>query len=303
MKKKSANLLSFFVVHNEWLSLTGFILISAVFWFLLKLSKPYAITRKMPVTYVYAGERLPDSIFTDTLVFDLKGSGWKLLQWEWEHRRWELPYTENGTKHSSLQEIFGFSKGNTPVKGIKLIKNKKRKEFIIRKLPVRLLLQRQEIGGRGLDVKKLIPSDVLAWGRSKTVKRLKYIPTKDVGWDELEHRSVKELALNPPKGIVVFPGKIKFTYHLQAFTRENTDITPEVPDSLSGRLVLFPSKVHIEYKRWVDAKQRTGRWKVVAVPVRNGQNLYFRPVIKSKPSSVFDVQLSPEKFDYLIKNE
>ena len=301
MKKKAANLFLFFVVHNEWVSLTGFILISAIFWFLLKLNKPYAVMRKMPVAYVYAGKKLPDSIFTDTLVFNLKGSGWKLLQWEWEHRRWEVPYPEDVHNPPSLQEIFGYSKGNTPVKGIKLIKNKNRKGLIVRKIPVKLMLQRREIGGRGLDVKKLIPAEVLTWGRSKIVKRLKYIPTKDVAWDELENRSEKQLELNPPGGVFVFPDKIRFTYRLQAFTRENTDVTPEVPDSLSGRLVLFPSKVHIEYKRWVDDKQQTGRWKVVAVPVRSGQNLYFRPVIKSKPSSVFDVQLSPEKFDYLLK--
>ncbi len=288
-------ILDFIRKENEWKTLVFFIFVSAVLWFFMKMNENYRVRRVWIVRYEDHEKTLPDSLFSDTLSVVLQGIGWHLIK---------IPSPGYLTfPAEALNDTTLFYKklkkylNNSFVYDLELKRNK-HKPFI-KEVKIKTILHTPNQSGLRLKKLKIFPSTLWIWGAKAEIDTLSEIETIPV----TVHNRSGEIVVKPnlPGGVKTVFEKIRVDYQLSEYLSGEVRVKPELPDSLRGKLILFPPQVNIYYEQWIDKDSKKNQWKI-GVAFDPGQKLLL-PVVKKKPDNVFHYKILPEKLDYLIENE
>ncbi len=293
------NIRDFFLRHNDLKSVLLFILLSALMWFVLKMNKTYRTDLSVPVHYTGQGGRLlPDSLFTDTLRLEIRATGWKWLRAGFEKPELRLAFRPYTSKELTDKFVFRYFKDSNLVLKSFLIENPGRKKYThIRQ--VRTNINPEIITPDGYAVRRMqvVPDTVtvLSAGKIRSPLKLSIEPATfrvHPGDSLLEFR----WAQKPGRLIIPEGGKIKIK--LVPFARAHTDVPVSIPPQWKNKIVILPANVRVYYKKWRSPVQDTTSWKITLDGAPNGtEKIPLR--IAQKPADVFDVELRPDRVDYL----
>ncbi len=292
--KKFRFFLDFLRRENELKTLIFFILLSAILWFFMKMNDRYAVERYWIVKFSDHGKILPDSLFSDTIRVKGETTGWNLLNTP-EGQVIVMP--ARAMKDSVLYREY-LNRYLKKMKGLKF-EIKRHKYPPVKKIPVQLLVRVPENQGLKLKKKKIRPDSLWVWGNTPVLDTLKGIHAETVLNGERQGK--KKITLKRPPGTESAHENVILEYELAPYVTGQKKIRPVVPDSLRGKLILFPPEVTVYYSQWVESGGQKNGWKIgLEMDLKKG---LIRPVVLQKPASVFRVELYPRQLDYLIKDD
>ncbi len=293
----------------QWDTLLIFIIISALYWFLLNMNHEYEINKTLLIRYeTPQGNKLPDSIFTDTLRFSIRTQGWHL--WKPDlNRKITLPLVsrQSENKKELIRHILIKKAGKkVKISHLQIIPNKNSSRYAIKRLPV--ILTYDLIPAGGYFIKKMIyqPKHVWAFGEKHIMDNVHEVKTVYQRISRIKNQKVLRPLLNYPAGVHGLTKKILLKIEALPYVRKNTIATVYLPDSLKKKIIIFPSQVKIFYKEYLPhkynkRKHSKDQWLIgVEWNSKDGKKMLV-PVVLKKPENTFGIIIEPDQLDYLIK--
>ncbi len=293
------NIRDFFLRHNDLKSVILFILLSALMWTAMKLNRVYRMQIPVPVHYTDgAGHILPDSLFTDTLKLEIKTSGWQWLRAGWEKPELRLPFGSYTAKDLTRQFIHRFFNDTNVLQNSNLIINKGRKEYTyIKRMPARAKPRIVVPDGYAIRRMQIVPDTVTVLAEKNTDSTTMLNIEPEV-FNAHANDSLLDFRWKQKPGRLIIPAGGKIKLNISPYARAQTDVAISIPAKWKNKIVIMPSTVTVHYKRWRSARPDTTTWKIGLLG-KPGDSGKIRLQIEQKPGDVFDVELRPDRVDYL----
>ncbi len=289
------------VRRMNWRLFSVFLVISAVYWFLLSLNEGYELERKIKVSYVLApGKVLPDSVFSDSLYFKIQTKGWFLWNARWS-RSIEIPagISSESEKLFHIKQAIGRNhKKSVELKDMRLIPNPRKRDYGFKHMAVRLNYRLIPAPGYFIKNLRIKPDSVWIFGKKNRLKKINEIGTVRKKIENLKSNRIFSPPLHFPEGIHGFTDKIKLKVEVLPYVSEEKSVPVSLPDTLRN-VILFPSQVRVYYKKYLDKNTKNGKARWVIGIELDSTGRYFDAVVVSKPSNVFDVEIEPKKIEYV----
>ncbi len=295
-------------IVQDWKTFFIILLISVIYWFLTGINENYRFSYAVTVQYeTEDGKKLPDSIFNDTLLVRTQSKMWQNLKRNIP-RKIQVPAElyNNPDKKKYIESILTSQSDKwISFDRITWKKNPLTRSYGLKKVPVKLRYRLIPEVGFIIKSVSIDPDSVWIFGNNDHLNDIEYIPTIT---KKIEHLRNKKL-LNPP---LVFPSKVygvtkkvRVKIHTPPYIVEEKEIYLTIPSQWKNKLILFPSKVRVYYKKYIENNSKNSKtdknWKISIDTTEILKKDYLMPVVLEKPADVFDIRIEPEQIEYLIK--
>ncbi len=309
-KKRRSNHLTFII----------FIIISAVFWLLIKLSQEYSQTYNMQIIYkdIPANKLLTKQI-DSTVKFNIKARGFYLVELSLLHPDELIIHLNNYTIHKADEDIYYIStlplKENIaklldiPPANISFSKNIL--SFLLEKLYSKKVKVVSDINLKfsgsynSYKPPTLKPSKVTVYGPQNALDTLESIKTKHLEITDIrEDKAVLVELINPIPGLTrVEPDKVTLNIQVAKFTQSSISIP--VNTSVSRyTLETFPKRVTVYFDVALKDYDKVNAGQFLISPViknvdlRTASKLHLE--VKKHPDFVRNILLDPNDVEFII---
>ncbi len=297
-----------------------FIVISAIFWLLIKLSQEYSQTYNMKIEYKdIPVNRLLTKKIDSTVKFNIKARGFYLLELSLLHPDELIIHLNNYTIHKADEDINYISTLPLKEKIAKLLDinlddisfSKNVLSFLLETLHSKEV---EVVGDINLKFEgsynlysqpKISPKKVMIYGTKETLDSIDVIKTKRLSLDNVrESRSLTVGLLNPdPELIRLDPEQVTVDLQVEKFTQSSLSV--KVNTTLSSyNIETFPEKVTVYFNvalkdyEMIKASEFMISPDLTNVDIRTAQKLHL--VVKKYPKLVRNIRIEPRDVEFII---
>ncbi|MBR0258654.1 MAG: YbbR-like domain-containing protein [Prevotella sp.] len=307
-------------LNKQFLTFLFFILLSAVFWFILTLNDNYEKEMKIPVHIVNIPRNVMlTSASIDTVRATVHGQGWTLLNYLYGEHNHSINvdfrnYDKGNGKGSipasdlkrAIEQRFELSSKITSVKPEKLeffYNNGERKRVPIhwtgRVIPEQLYF---------ISHVAYKPDSVDVYASREKLDSIRMIYSEPLNYVGFRDTLEVLCKLAHPADVKVVPERVKIVFHTDVLTEESIEVPIKCVNLPAGKtLRTFPSKVRVNFVAGISQIRSLSpdEFSVVADYLEIQQkpsdkcNLYLQSV----PHGINRATLSVKQVDYLIEEE
>ena len=306
--------------NDNWIFFTA-ILVSVLFWILIKLSDPYTVPYSLRVNYINIPKEkrmtfVSDSsvnvnitargfeiinlnLFEDMDVLDINLDNFSLMKKEGQNY---FVYTEELTE--KLADVIGVPKKNVHFSKNTLsftLTELSQKEFPLVNLVQFEFAEQFELYENPI----LTPTRVTVFGPAEILDTLKEVFTEEIIIESVHNdRTIRVNLKNPLPNLLNFePKEVSFQLRVEKFTASNI----EIPVNISGirqSIKLFPKTVQVHFK--VAQKDynnvRANQFEVIPdiqnLDIHTADRLHLK--LNKQPGFVRNITLDPADVEFLI---
>jgi len=170
-------------------------------------------------------------------------------------------------------------------------------------LPVKTLAEGSSPPGYIWETEQIRPEKVWVYGPADTLKRMHEVIAK-MQLPEPGARGPVKASVELPARVHAVPPEVQVEGKWMPFVMKEAKISLDTRDENLKNYMFIPSQVTVRYKQLpAGTGDPSGDWKIGVRERREGDSLYFEPVILSVPPGVRDVQVEPARIDYFIVHE
>lgn len=298
-----------------------FVLLSALFWFITKLSREYEVTISYPVTYEnLPKDKLLQGQLQEEIAVHIKTTGFRILS--------ETLFTPTIRIESSNL----YSKSNNsyylliPQQRLSIQKQMRSginidhfiKDSINfnlgllkrKKVPVKLLSNISYAAGFDIEgALRIHPDSIIVIGPEQVIDTIDKVETNNYVGREIKEDLKEELSLkkfSKESNVRFDIDKILFEASVEKYTEGTLEVTFEVKNLPEGSsIVTYPKEVKLTYKIALSEfnNVNTSLFQVECdyqMSANNGLS-YLVPKITKQPNFVKNVKLTPNKIDFVIE--
>jgi len=300
-----------------------FVIISAVFWLLIKLSQEYSQTYDMNIQYKdIPMDKLLTKKIDSTVKFSITARGFYLVELSLLHPDELIIHLNNYTIHNAEEDIYYISTLPLKEKIAKLLDinssdisfSKNTLSFLLEKLHSKKVKVVSDIqygfyGSYSLYKPPAIhPAEVEVFGTKQTLDTINTISTKHIELKNIkESRSMKVELENPLPGLLrIDPDKVTLDITVEKFTQSS--IETSINASLGNTIIeTFPKKVTIyfnvalkDYDK-VKANQFLVSPDFTNLDLNTEKRLHL--IVKKHPDFVRNIRIEPSSVEFIIVNK
>ncbi|CAM1367845.1 conserved protein of unknown function [Tenacibaculum soleae] len=149
----------------------------------------------------------------------------------------------------------------------------------------------------------LNPDSVLISGEQSLLKEINFLNLQSIKLENVSESTTINTTINVPKNIKATISNVKVNIIVDKFTEGETEIPILIKNAPKG-INIFPKKVKITYKVGLKNfnKVNPSLFKVVCDynQVKNNEASFLTPKIVEAPNFVTQIRVSPKKIDFLI---
>ncbi len=308
------------VDHSQYFTFLIFIVVSTIFWFLIKLSQEYSETYNMSIAYQdIPHNKLLTQKIDSTVKFNITARGFYLAELSLLHPEELIIHLKNYTIHKSDDNIYYISTQPLKESIAKLLDiDPELISFSKNALSFRL----EKLYSKNVDVKSniklsfegsyslykppvLTPSRVKIYGTKKSLDTIEFVKTKAVELKNISKNSTLEIELeNPnPAFFKLNPEKINLTLEVAKFTQSKV----VVPISAGGngyQIETFPKMDTVYFNvalndfDKVNPKQFVVSPEVKGVDLKKANKLLLK--VTRYPGFVKNIRTEPTEVEFIL---
>lgn len=317
--KKSSDKINSFKNNKKLRIFLLFLMLSIIFWMLIKLSKNYIADVEFDLTYTDIPQnKLLQNEPDKKIKLTINTVGFKLLKYTL--KKSDLNYNLSEIKRKKGSEYYSLTKSNinylqSQLSAETVVLNvdpdtlyfdfgvkKSKKAKVIPKLKIEF-----KPGFNMIKNYTIEPDVVTVSGPAKILDSIDIIYTEEINWRDVSESFEKKINLSIPSNAVsLSTNQITIKGKVEKIT-EGSFVVPFKVVNLPGKYIIstFPKEVKVIYQVALNDynKISANSFKVeIDYKQTEENNLeYLIPKIVEKPEILFDVKIVPNKIEFLIK--
>ncbi len=308
------NYLSFFFFHNTFRNFFYFFLIASSLWLLSRLSDQYTYSLQIPVVYIDAnGTALPKSYNTDSLLVEIKASGFKLLKlkvakpvFKYRLASGKIHQWSPENHKREVQKLLGKKTKIIELQPEKIKIDQKR--IFQKKVPVSLQLKvSYKEGYKNTSPPVVKPDHIRIFGKKEILDKIDSISTQKLNLKEISSNVSQKMNLELPEGVKTNYKKVFVRIPVDQLI-ENEEILPiNLPEKKKkDQFLLLPRKSKITYtffkKDFTKIKNTDLKLGIAPEDLKKGKNK-ARVILINKIPEILKYKIHPGQVTLLIKNK
>lgn len=299
------------------------LVIATVFWLLNALNKDISTTLTFAVNYTNApGDQYLSNVPRETLELKIEGRGFSLLKYKLAltNTTLDLNLTELTENLIENNGFFYITSGNL----MRSLQSQVGDDFKINEIkPEYIAISFAGLNSKTVPVELNIsltfkqsynllkpisiePKNIELKGVSSALDTIKSIRSVPFELSKLDSDTEKEIKLIKPRGVFIFPDKVKVKVYVDKFTEKEIQIPIQfknVPDGI--RIKLFPSEVKASFNIGLKEYNNVSasQFKIfIDYNSIDTKKANLKIEIETLPDYIQNFRLSPEFVEYLIES-
>ena len=289
-------------------------LIAALAWGISKLSREYVYTKDMDVKYLLPDNYTFSSIPHGKVTAQIEGTGWSLIRFMWSHKMdsIEIELVDKNEQINASLAVrnmllqAGFDQlvvSAVYPDGLRPSLSEK-----IRKKVVVVLVGRPVISPNFIrrGYIQILPDSIEVSGPRELVAPFESWPTDTLNLLPLRKSRYMTIFLqsSPNPLVTIFPNSVQLVMEVEPITEKQLNIPIEVPDSLKGRIKIFPDEATVTITAGISRydELNPSLFSITANADIHASGTFCEVTLQKHPDFVQTVQFLPKEVEFFILN-